>query len=176
VIAERHGVRKRPKRHRVLNHAGHAVKVGDAAERNNQVIIFELELAPTEPGANGNDLILTIDVLDLPHDQVGERAKPPNRRNDIGQTDRSRNDLREHRLVHPIVLAIDQSNASLLRTQELLQAPRSVNACEAAAGDEDLLWARARGPIEICAMVSLCRNASRVDQSGCPVIGGSEHL
>jgi hypothetical protein len=47
VIAQYHGVRKRPKRPCVFYHAGHAVKVGDVAERDDQVIVFELELART---------------------------------------------------------------------------------------------------------------------------------
>jgi hypothetical protein len=38
VIAQHHGIRKRPKRHRVFYHPGHAVKVRDAAEGNDQVI------------------------------------------------------------------------------------------------------------------------------------------
>src|ERR1700730_805603 len=89
VIAQHHGIRKRPKRHRIFYHAGHAVKVGDAAECNDEVIVFELELARTEPGADGYDLFLQIDVVDLAHDQFGTRAKAPNGRNYIGQTDRS---------------------------------------------------------------------------------------
>src|SRR6266851_223867 len=89
VIAQHHGICKRPKRHCVFYHAGHAVKVGDVAERDDQVIVFELELARTEPGADGYDLPLKIDVLDLSHDQVGAPAKAPNGRNYIGQTDRS---------------------------------------------------------------------------------------
>jgi len=72
-----------------FSHAGHAVKVGDVAERDDQVIVFELELARTEPGAAGYDLLLQIDVLNLPHDQVGARAKAPNWRDYVGQTDRS---------------------------------------------------------------------------------------
>ena len=50
------------------------MKVGDAAERNDEVIVFELELTRTEPGADGYDLFLQIDALDFPHDQVGARA------------------------------------------------------------------------------------------------------
>ena len=57
--------------------------------------------------ADGDDLIFQIDIPNLPHDQVGARAEAPNGRNDIGQTDRSRNDIREHRLVDPIVFTID---------------------------------------------------------------------
>jgi hypothetical protein len=107
VIAQDHGIRKRPKRHCVFHHAGHAVKVGDTPERNDQVIVFELEVAWTEAGADGDDLIFQIYIPNLPHDQVGARAEAPNGRNDIGQTDRSRNDIREHRLVDPIVFTID---------------------------------------------------------------------
>src|SRR5882757_1174688 len=58
MIAQHHGIRKRPKRHCVFYHAGHAVKVGDVAERDDQVIVFELELARAEPGADGYDLLL----------------------------------------------------------------------------------------------------------------------
>ena len=89
VIAQCHGIRERPKWHCIFYHAGHAVKVGDVAERDDQVIVFELDLARTEPGADGYDLSLKIDVLNLAHDQVGAPAKAPNGRNYIGQTDRS---------------------------------------------------------------------------------------
>jgi hypothetical protein len=52
VVAQCHGIRERPKRHCVLDHARHAAKVGVVAECDDQVIVFELELAGTEPGAD----------------------------------------------------------------------------------------------------------------------------
>jgi hypothetical protein len=115
VVAQRDGIGERPKRHCVFYHSGHAVKVRDVAKRDDQVIVFELELAGTEPGADGYNLPLQIDVLDLTHDQISARAKASDRRNYIGQTDRPRDDFREHRLIDPIVLAIDQCDRSLLR-------------------------------------------------------------
>ncbi len=83
------------------------MKVSNVVESDDQVFVSELELAWTEPRADRDDLFLQIDALDLAHDQVGARAEAPNGRNDIGQTDRSRNDFREHRLVDPIVFTID---------------------------------------------------------------------
>jgi hypothetical protein len=44
------------KRHCVFHHAGHAVKVGNVAERDDEVVVFELELARTEPRTDRYDL------------------------------------------------------------------------------------------------------------------------
>ena len=49
VVAQRHGIRKCPKRQRVLYDARHAVEVRDIAERNDEVVVFEFELTRTEP-------------------------------------------------------------------------------------------------------------------------------
>src|SRR6516164_7711059 len=145
MIAQHHRIRQRPKRHCVFNQTRHAVKVRDIAQRDHQMIVFELELAGTETGADGYDLSFQIYVLDLPHDQVAARAKAPNWRNDIGQADRPGDHFRQHRLVDPIVLAIDQGDGSLVGAEELRQVARGVNAREAAAEDQDLLWAFAHG-------------------------------
>src|SRR5262249_28873592 len=135
----RHSIRKCPKRHRVFYDAGHAVEVGDIAERNDEVVIFEFELTRTEPGTDRYDPSIQIYVLDFPHDQVGAWTKTPYRRDDVGQADRAGNDFWEYWLVNPIIFAIDQSDASLLGVQELLQVPRGGNTREAAAEDEDPL-------------------------------------
>src|SRR6516164_743061 len=105
-------------------------------------------MAGTEPGAEGHDLIFQIDILDLPHDEVSARTKAPNRRDHVRQTDRSRNDLRQHRLVYPIIFAIDQSDGRFIRAQESLEASRSINPGKAATEDQDFLWVRAHGLIE----------------------------
>ena len=65
------------------------------------------EFLTSSMAGDGDDLIFQIYIPNLPHDQVGARAEAPNGRNHIGQTDRSRNDIREHRLVDPIVFTID---------------------------------------------------------------------
>ena len=56
---------------------------------DDQVIVFELQRAGTEPGADGYYLIFQINILDLPHDEIGARAKTPNWGNHIGEADRS---------------------------------------------------------------------------------------
>src|SRR6516225_12325304 len=75
MIAQHHRIRQRPKRHCVFNQTRHAVKVRDIAQRDHQMIVFELKLAGTETGADCYDLSFQIYVLDLPHDQVAARAK-----------------------------------------------------------------------------------------------------
>ena len=110
------------------------MKVGDVAECNDQVIVCELELARAKPWADRYDLFVQIDGLDFAHDQVGARAQAPKRRDDIDQTNGPGNDLREHRLVDPIILAIDQGDGCLLGAQQLLQVARGVNPREAAPG------------------------------------------
>jgi len=115
------------------------VKVGDVAECNDQVIVCELELARAKPWADRYDLFVQIDGLDFAHDQVGARAQAPNWRHHVGQPDRSGNDFREHRLVDPIILAIDQGDGCLLGAQQLLQVARGVNPREAAPQNQDLL-------------------------------------
>src|SRR5215471_14970270 len=106
-------------------------------------------MAGTEPGADGHDLLLQIDVLDLSHDEVSARTKAPNRRDHVRQTNRSRNDLRQHRLVYPIVLTIDQSDGCFTGAEEFLEASRSINTGKAAAENQNLLRSSAHGLIEI---------------------------
>src|SRR5215467_10414776 len=138
-------------------------------------------MAGTEPGADSHDLLLQIDVLDLSHDEVSARTKAPNRRDPVGQTDGPGDDFREHRLVYPIVLAIDQRDGRFMWAEEFLEASRSINTGKAAAEDQDFLWVRAHGLFEIGAGIDglpqtirryfLATSPARPNQS-CPAGAG----
>src|SRR6516225_1213091 len=108
----------------------------------------------TESGADGHDLLLQIDVLDLSHDEVRARTNAPNRRDHVGQTDRSRNNFREHRLIHPIVLTIDQRDERFMWAEEFLEASRGINTGKAAAEDQNLLRVSAHSVVKIHAAVT----------------------
>ena len=81
VITQDYGVCESPKRHCVFDKARHAAQIGDVAECNNQIIIFELDWARPEPRADSYDLLFQVDVLNFPHNDIcawegGEWVKP----------------------------------------------------------------------------------------------------
>src|ERR1700682_1435139 len=143
MVAQHHGIRERSKRQRVLNQTRHAIKIRHAAEGYNKVIVLQLKVARTEPRTDSHDLVLEIDILDIPHHQIGSRAKTPNRGNHVGESDGTGNHLRQHRLIDPVVLSIDESDARFFRTEKLLEIAGRVYTSETATQNEDLLRAHA---------------------------------
>ena len=118
---------------RVLDQTGHAIEIRHAAKRYDQVIVLDLKLSRTEPGADGNDPIRQIDVFHFSHHQIGAGTKAPDGGDDIGQADGPGNHFRQHRLIDPVVLAVDQRDCCFFRFEKLLEITGGVHTRETTA-------------------------------------------
>ena len=69
VVADADGVGERLEGKRVLGQAGDAAKVGDAAERDDELVEGELVRAARDAGGERDRARREVDALDLAHEQ-----------------------------------------------------------------------------------------------------------
>ena len=137
VIPQGQRVGQRAEGLAVLDHAGHAEKVRDAAECDHQVVVGQLELARAEAGADGDHLAGQVDGFHFAHDQLRVRAQVADGRYDVGQSDRAADDFGKHGLIDPVILLVHQLNGGFAGLQDFLQAAGHINSREAPAQNQD---------------------------------------
>jgi hypothetical protein len=115
-----------------------APEARDVADRDDKVIVFELVGPRTKAGARRHGLVFEVDRLHLPRVEIGVRTESADRRDRVEDSDAPRNDLRQHRLKHKVVLLADQPHLDArIVSQKLLERDGRVDAAEAPADDED---------------------------------------
>src|SRR5439155_19827115 len=122
VVSQDQGIAKVLEGHGVLGKPRLAHEARDVADRNDEVIVFELVRPRTKAGARRHGLIFEVDRLHLPRVEVGVRAEPADRPDRVEDSDTPRNDLGQHRLKHKVVLLADQPYLDArVVSQELLE-------------------------------------------------------
>jgi hypothetical protein len=108
VVADAHRVGERLERQRVLGQAGDATEVGHVPQREHQVIEPQLVRLRGQPRAKGDHAPLEIHRLDLAHEQLRARQQLAQRADGVEDAHVAGDHLRQHRLEHEVVLAVDQ--------------------------------------------------------------------
>src|SRR6266481_6374790 len=116
-------------------------KISDVTERDNQVVVLELELPRPYTRGNGNPGSGKVDLFDGPRVEVRPRAEPPDRRDGVDDPDAPGDDLGQHRLEDQVVVATHEPDLHLaaldLAGELLLQRHSRVDPPEPAAEDQD---------------------------------------
>ena len=119
--------------------AGLAREARHVAERDDEVVVLERR---TGRGRNP-ELIVTILFLTsiastVARVEVGPRAEPPDRRDDVEKADAAGDDFGEHGLEDEVVVLADQPDLDAgILLEELLELHGGVDAAEATAEDQD---------------------------------------
>jgi hypothetical protein len=116
----------------------HPAEVGDAAQREHEVVEgHDVGLGP-EAGAAHHHLVLEVHGLDLAHVEVGARQEPPDRAHHVEHADGAGDDLRQHGLEDEVVLLVDEDDLEIVPpVHRLLQGHGRVDAGEASAQHHD---------------------------------------
>ena len=124
----------------MLGEATQTAEVGDVPQRNDEVIERNLVRMWLEPRRGDDDALLQIDGLHLTDVHLGERQQSAEGAHQVGEPDRSRDDLGQHRLEDEVVLLRHEDDLVVaFAAEELLEALRDVDATEPAAQDDDPL-------------------------------------
>ena len=117
---------------------GNALEIDAGAEREHQLVIFELDGG--EPRALHDDrgLLLEVDAHDLRLAHLNLAQELAQRHHRVGGVDADGGDLGQQGLEDEIVVVVDELDVELAAA-ELLQRLRGEHAAEAAAKHEDLL-------------------------------------
>ncbi len=122
----------------MLAEARDSAQIGDIAEREDQVVIGDVVGHWLEAGAGRDHTVLEIHGFHRPHMDAGVPQQPPEGTHRIEDPDAAGDDLRQHRLVHEVVVAVDQRDVEVvLPAAQLLESPGGVDAGETAAQDQD---------------------------------------
>ena len=137
-VAQGQRVAQRLHRQRMRGEAGDARKVDGLAEREHQVVVADLGVAPLQPLEDGDDLALEVDGVDLrlAHPNAGQQA--PERRHRVAHRDAARRHLGQQRLEDEVVHLVDQLDIGDAPDAPL-QLLRREHAGEPAAEHEDPL-------------------------------------
>src|SRR3954451_1874701 len=128
VVPERDCVGEVLETQRVFGEARNREGAGDGAERDDEVLVFELDAARLRL-----DIDLPrafVDLCDLAEDEVGVRAHHPERNDDVARLEGARSGFRQRRRVEHEVLAADD------RAGGGAEQPADVASRDPAAEDE----------------------------------------
>ncbi len=127
--------------------AGDARKVDGLAEREHQVVVVDLGVAPLQALEDGDDPSLEVDGVDLRLAHPHARQEAPERRHGVAHRDAARRYLGQQRLEREVVHLVDQLDVGDAPDAPA-QLPGREHAGETAAEHEDSL------PAAICHQIS----------------------
>src|SRR5262249_27200427 len=149
MVPEREGIAQVLEGQRVLRESRLAGKTRGIAERDDEMVAFELEPASAHAGGERNPPPIEVDRLDGPRVKVRAWAKPTDGRDRVEDPDASRYDFGQHGLEGQVVVPADQPDldvaAAKLALQKLLQRERRVDAPKASTKDQDACPIRSYG-------------------------------
>ena len=118
--------------------AGDARKVDGLAEREHEVVVADLGVAPLQSLEDGDDLPLEVDGVDLRLAHPNARQEAPERRHRVAHRDAARRHLGQQRLEGEVVHLVDQLDVGDA-SDVPPQFPGREHAGEPAAEHEDLV-------------------------------------
>ena len=100
------------------------------------MVEFKHERSWTHPRTQRDSAGWEVDCVDLPGEQVGPRAQPPQWRDGVDQPDARRHDFGDERLEDEVVVAADKRHVDVVAPSEpALETHRRVHPGEATAED-----------------------------------------
>ena len=139
---------------RVLGQAGEAVEIDAHAERDDQLVIGEVDRNPAEALHHGHRLLGEIDAHHVGLADLGAAQEQAQRRHRVGGVDGGGGDLGQQRLKHEVVVVVDQLDVEPVGTaaRQLLGGK---NAAETAAENENLLLFHGQRPLPLVAFAGI---------------------
>ena len=107
-VAQGQRVAQRLHGQRMRGEAGDAREVDALAEREHEVVVADLGVAPLQSLEDGDDLPLEVDGVDLRLAHPDARQEAPERRHGVAHRDAARRHLGQQRLEGEVVHLVDQ--------------------------------------------------------------------
>ena len=107
VVPEREGITQVLEGQRVLHESRLAGEARGIAERDDEMVAFELQLARAHAGGERDPPPVEVDRLDGPRVEVRARAEPANGRDRVEDADAPRHDFGQHGLEGQVVVPAD---------------------------------------------------------------------
>ena len=123
---------------RVLGQTGDRQRPRDRAERDDQLVVVELELLAVDAARTPSVACGGVGAGDAPDHELGPAQLRAQRDDHVARVERRPGGARQQRRVEHEVGVVDERHARALRRQQALERPRGVEAAEATAGDHDL--------------------------------------
>ena len=140
--AKRHGVADVLEGERVIGHAGNASEVDAAAARDDHVVVGQAAGVAVVrfilDGVRGD-----VHVADGFGPALHAAQHLAQRRSDGVRIDRCAGDLRQQRMEHHVVFAVEEDDLPRRARKPAAHGPRALHASESAANDHDSPYVRA---------------------------------
>jgi hypothetical protein len=137
AIAQQDGVRERLQPARVLREPGDGQRARDRAERDDELVIRELDRLAVDPahGARPRARVRAADVAD---DELRALECGAQRDYDVARVERRACCAGEQRRVEHVVRVVDERHARAPAREDAFERARGVEAAEAASRDHHL--------------------------------------
>ena len=138
-VAQVERVAQGPDADGVLGHAGHRAKVGDASQRDHELVVRDDHGVAPGSSAHVDLALVGVDQFDDAHLDLNAGQHPAQRHDHMRRLDRGREDVSQQRLEHEIVVAVEEDDLDLVvallgQLRELL---RSAHTSKTAAHHDD---------------------------------------
>ena len=137
LVAQRGGIGERLKAGRVLGQTGNGKCARDRAERNDQLVITDLEALTVDP-LHAELRTLGLSPSDLADDQIGASQLGAQRHDDMARIERGAGGARKQGRVEHEVSVVDERHVRALRRQQALERTGCIEARKSATRDHHL--------------------------------------